>query len=663
MKKILLQILTFSVIFIVIFGINRIYMHIAFIPKNLVQNLNEFFTMYTLGIYHDIRFLSVAFLPLLLCGFLSFLNPLMNKYLTTGGGITEFLKKTYLILSSIYIAFIAFLCVVFSFIKYYYYEIYKSKIDIFIFSAKNDNIRALFKIALNDYPLFTIFILSLICILFCIYINIKILKAKLKTFHLRPFMLIFLNLLLIIVYILALRGPFKHVAINVQNYSFSNFNVLNDIMLNPIMAFSWAHKQFKQENKFSFIDTNKAKILEEELFPLFKTSMKNEIASNEKPSVYINLMESFGLNLLEFNNKNFNLLGDLEQHFKEDFIFTRFLSSANGTINSFANLFFISPFSNISTSSFQKQYLDFTPMQIYKKAGYKVIFIYTGNGSWQNIKNYLNVLGVDKIIDENDLINEYPKAIQTENGYGVADEFMYKKIYEILEKNPTKTLIISLSISNHPPYKIPYHPLNLENIPENLLEKLPYKRKKQEDILQAYAYANNEFGKFLSKIKQSPFKDKVIIAATGDHRVRDMNIDYSTQKAFAFSVPFYIYIPKNLQNNIYYDKYRIGSHKDIFPTLYDFSLNEAKYLSLGGRNMLTKPSNEKLEFGFNDSVWIDKNGVYPNGSNKGYFYENNTSLKDNNKDFKLDEYHKNFYKSHQELNYYQLAKRLKLINE
>lgn len=581
-----------------------------------------------------------------------------------GGGITQFLKKSYFVLSSIYIALIAFLCVIFSFIKYYYYEIYKSKIDIFIFSAKDDNIQALFKIILNDYPVFTILILALFCSLICIYINIKILKLKFKKYRLKPLMLIFSNLLLILIYVLALRGPFKHVAINVQNYSFSQFEVLNDIMLNPLMAFAWAHKQFKEENKFSFIDTNKAKILEEELFPLFKTSTKNEIAKNAKASVYINLMESFGLNLLEFSDKKHNFLGALDKHFKEDFVFTRFLSSANGTINSFAHLFFLSPFGNISTSSFQKQHLDFTPMQIYKKAGYKVIFIYAGNGSWQNIKNYLNILDIDEIIDENDLIKEYPKAAQTENGYGVADEFMYKKIYEILEKNPTNTLIISLSISNHPPYKIPTNELPILNdIPKALLDKLPYKKDKQENIIKAYIYANNEFGKFLSKVKQSSFKDNIIIAATGDHRVRDLSIDYNTQKALAFGVPFYLYIPKKLQNNIYYDKDRIGSHKDIFPTLYDLSLSEVKYLSLGGRNLLAKINDERLEFGFNEVVWIDKYGIYPKGSNKGYFYENNESLKDNNKDFKLDTYHKNFYENYKNLNYYQLAKRLKLTNE
>ncbi|EHO8041225.1 LTA synthase family protein, partial [Campylobacter jejuni] len=109
-------------------------------------------------------------------------------------------------------------------------------------------------------------------------------------------------------------------------------------------------------------------------------------------------------------------------------------------------------------------------------------------------------------------------------------------------------------------------------------------------------------------VKQSSFKDNVIIAATGDHRVREMSIDLNSQKAFAYSVPFYLYIPKDLQDDIYYDKDRVGSHKDIFPTLYALSLNNVKYLSVGGRNMLARPSDEKLEFGINDAVWIDKKG-------------------------------------------------------
>ncbi|WP_297446296.1 hypothetical protein [uncultured Campylobacter sp.] len=50
-----------------------------------------------------------------------------------------------------------------------------------------------------------------------------------------------------------------------------------------------------------------------------------------------------------------------------------------------------------------------------------------------------------------------------------------------------------------------------------IYEKLP---KNTYENLNNYAYANSEFGKFVSKIKASDLKDKIIIAATGDHRVR-----------------------------------------------------------------------------------------------------------------------------------------------
>lgn len=135
-----------------------------------------------------------------------------------------------------------------------------------------------------------------------------------------------------------------------------------------------------------------------------------------------------------------------------------------------------------------------------------------------------------------------------------------------------------------------------------------------------------------------------------------MSMDLNSQKAFAYSVPFYIYIPKDLQDNVYYDKDRVGSHKDIFPTLYALSLNNVKYLSVGGRNMLARPSDEKLEFGINDTVWIDKKGIYTGG--KGYYFKDNTTLKDDNQAFELDDCHKNFAQFYRELNFYQLSQRL-----
>lgn len=50
MRKILLQISIFNSILILIFSLNKIFMHFTFISDNLVQNKNEFFYVYIRGL-------------------------------------------------------------------------------------------------------------------------------------------------------------------------------------------------------------------------------------------------------------------------------------------------------------------------------------------------------------------------------------------------------------------------------------------------------------------------------------------------------------------------------------------------------------------------------------------------------------------------------------
>nr|WP_250324971.1 hypothetical protein [Campylobacter lari] len=135
-----------------------------------------------------------------------------------------------------------------------------------------------------------------------------------------------------------------------------------------------------------------------------------------------------------------------------------------------------------------------------------------------------------------------------------------------------------------------------------------------------------------------------------------MKNNLNNAKAFSYSVPFYLYIPKILQYNIHYDKNRVGSHKDVFPTLYNISLSNVEYISMGGRNILGLAKNEKLEFGINDALWIDDKGVYI--TNKGYFFEKNTSIKNTSQEIILDKYHKEFHELYYKINWWQLNKRL-----
>lgn len=79
-----------------------------------------------------------------------------------------------------------------------------------MFTLKDDNTKIILSIIYHDYLILKILALMLIFGVFVFFLNLKILKLKLKPVNLRLFPLIALNLILIIVYVIALRDPFKH---------------------------------------------------------------------------------------------------------------------------------------------------------------------------------------------------------------------------------------------------------------------------------------------------------------------------------------------------------------------------------------------------------------------------------------------------------------------
>lgn len=261
-------------------------------------------------------------------------------------------------------------------------------------------------------------LLAVIFSIFCIWINIKILNLKLKEIQIKPIFFIFLNILLIYAYVVALRGHFTYNALRVSSYEFSTIKAFNEISTNPLMAFSWAYKEYKNQQEFKSVDTKQLNQLEEKLFPMFDTTLPHQ--NHAKNHIYVNIMESFGLNLAEFSTKKIDLFGNLKKHFEQDIVFTRFLSSANNTIESLNRLIFLSP-NTISNGLYQKEELAFTPLQIYKNAGYRIIFVYSGNASWYNLGNYFKNQGADQIIDENTLMQDFPQAKETKHKYGIAD--------------------------------------------------------------------------------------------------------------------------------------------------------------------------------------------------------------------------------------------------
>ena len=382
-----------------------------------------------------------------------------------------------------------------------------------------------------------------------------------------------------------------------------------------------AFKEYKNSTSFIKVNQNDGqKIFSDilgaskkgEFDELIAQTPKNKIFKENPPNVVFALMESFGTHfLLSLDNTQRDLLGELREHFRDDYLFLRFVSEGDGTSDTLHRFFIRSPLNNISQSSIKNKFFPTNMFEPYKKAGYKIVFITSGNGNWRNLQSFCENLGVDEFYDENFLKSYYPQSSELSATWGVPDEFAFEFAKQKLNQSKEPVFIFLLSITNHPPYQTPktYQKTTFDL---SSLEKSRFKNLEKggdiNEILNTYRYANDTLGKFITQIKKD---NKTIIAATGDHNMRGIGYSDETQIALGHGVPFYLYIPQIYRKNIVYDKNTVGSHKDIMPTLYENSLFEQNYIRTGC-NLLAKQThnNPFCGYGYNTEVIITKNGVF-----------------------------------------------------
>ena len=424
---------------------------------------------------------------------------------------------------------------------------------------------------------------------------------------------------------------------------------------NGIVAIEWAIKDKQRKIEFELVEIEEGKNLAKSLFNtnlLLAKTPKNDFLAENPSHLFFALMESFGTNFLYYDDpKENDLLGNLRPYFDNSFVFKRFLAETNSTAGSLARLFFYSPVENISQSIAQKTPLTHTPFLTYKQKGYRTIFITAGNIMWRNLSNYLPLQYVDEIYDQNDIIDSFPEAKQTLSYWGLADEFALALAKKLLLEAGEQPLFISfLSMTNHPPYIVPkhYQPQNLS--PTRLGNKYGDNDNERYLALATYQYANNALGNFIANIRASKVSDQTIIAVTGDHHVRSVRQELPTELFISDAVPFMINIPELLQKKlgINYDPSRLGSHKDIFPTLFSLSLSEAEYWHLGGRNMLAVEDDKRYAFAAGHDFWADQTGLieYRDGSFVKYQWRDNLLIdtKTTSTNDEIKKYIENYYK-------------------
>jgi phosphoglycerol transferase MdoB-like AlkP superfamily enzyme len=507
-----------------------------------------------------------------------------------------------------------------------FFSYFKEHINILFFGLFDDDTKALIETFIQNYNVIFIILIYFLIILFAYFILKRIFAIKIqKTINIKTFL--FFLLVIFIFILLITRGGFGMYPLGKMSPSVSSEYFINQNAENSIRSFIRAYKIRKkfQNNKYNLIERLGYK---NNIQDAFKIHSQNSILDTDllqnityttkevpinKPNVVVIMVESFGLPILKYNTKEFNLLRNMEKHFKEELLFTHFISSGDGTIPSLESLLLNitnRPASfSFAQSSMKQTAFSYSPAFVYKKQNYQTNFIYGGDLGWRDIGSFVKHQGYDKVEGKLSIFNNINKNKKTDffHPWGIYDEYLFEHIYNKLNSGKKPKFIFALTTNNHPPYVVPkhYHSQTL-HLSKALKNHLTGDLSLAKERFYSYQYAIDQVGIFLDKIKNSPLRDNTIVAITADNNTLDGIMRYDDNILFqSKNIPFLLYLPTVLKNkypNINLDV--ASSHKDIFPTLYNLSLNKQKYIAIGS-NLL---NNKITHYGFNSSgIITDKN--------------------------------------------------------
>lgn len=579
-------------------------MVVAEVPAEMIQS-DDVWRMRFLGLRFDARTgTTLAIVPLLL-------SLLLFYFKATWKPLTKVL--------TIWSAFAFFAVALLSVCNFHYIRTFHTAIDIFVFNFLHEEPQAVMTTVWQDYPIISNSLAVIALTIFMTWVWAKLFAAMSRSSiwdQLSALKACALIVVGVVAFVFLARGSLtSRYPLRRNNAQVSVVKQINELVLNAPMALYYANQDRKNSMTFEPVSLERGERLmaAAQIGSLTQKTAHNQQLAELKPNVVFFIMESMGFNMMSYDEPGkVDLMGSLREHFKSDYVFKRFTSADLHTIQSVAQLLFLSPVSQVSTSSIRNVSLPGTPFEVYKKQGYRTVFVTSGTTAWENMKEYLPRQYVDEVYDQTHLMDHFNLTSTTE--WGVDDHYAFEFAADLVKNSKEPVFVVVLSTSNHPPYHVPagYTPKPIE-VPE-VINQHYYHDDYDESLLtimQTYQASADALGKTISELK-SLNNRALVIGATADHRMLGMKPLLEDGPFKDVAIPFYVWASDNVKSavDIHFDAKRVGSHKDIFPTLYALSLSDATYRTVGGRNMLAPVDDPQRAFGYNLTLWADDKGVY-----------------------------------------------------
>jgi len=388
-----------------------------------------------------------------------------------------------------------------------------------------------------------------------------------------------------ILMIIFIRGGIQNRPLNWSHTNVTPYRFSNQLSMNPIwnMGMTWKTiLEEKSNDKYSSLNYSSEKSLV--VARKSVQSLDNSFISLEYPllretksavsqidhNVVIILMEAFAGSYTGVLGDTNNITPYFDALSKEGVLFTRMYSTGtrtnrglSGTLLSFPSL---PRFKSILNDASVDQ--EFSSLaNVLKQRNYYSNFLVGGALEYDNLHGFFLGQGYDNFYGRYDYGDDVFSTV-----WGVADEHLFNKSFEILGTNKHPTFMTILTQTNHPTYEFPQN-----DIIDPLVKIFPDQMR-----MNAFKYSDWALGEFMKKCESEGFFENTIFVILGDHGFSSSDYNQNTSiELSSYYIPCLIIAP-NLDPAI---NSRTASQTDIIPTILDL-LGGSFIHNSWGKNLL-----------------------------------------------------------------------------
>ena len=302
--------------------------------------------------------------------------------------------------------------------------------------------------------------------------------------------------------VIGIRGGVGESVTNIGQVYYSQNQFLNHSAVNPIFNFfDSLTSPLDELAQYQFYDTDECEKIAKGVYTT-ESLHSDTLLTINRPNILVIMLESAGEQFA-------SAMPHLQELKKEGIYFSRCYANSwrtdRGTLCALSGY---PSFPTISVMKIPEKSRTMPSIALtLKQQGYKCSYLYGGDINFTNFRSYLISTGWERVKSKED----YTFKEQHTSQWGVRDEITFKTIYEQIVGAPEgKHHLWGYStLSSHEPWDVPVQKLD-------------------DKVENAFYYLDSCLYDFISRLKQTPQWDKLLIVMMADHGIINGTIDQTT---------------------------------------------------------------------------------------------------------------------------------------